>query len=329
MKLSPIVLFTYNRLDALKQTVDALSSNSLSAVSDLIVYSDGSKSSKDEVIIAKVRAYLKTISGFKTITIHESPINKGLANSIIEGVTDVIDQYGKVIVLEDDLVCSSNFLKYMNDSLDFYKDEAKIFSITGYSSPINCIYPDLDVYFTSRSSSWGWATWKDRWGTIDWEVKDYSAFKKDKTLRRNFNKMGSDKSLMLDRQMEGKINSWAIRWCYHQFKNDLFSVHPYISKVVNIGFNSFAATNTKETFSRYETPLDDGKKEAFQFSKDYHLDPEIIRQFTKPYSFLLRIRYKVINKIFAFFKIILNRDYLLLGFISNYYSFYYNTTFVL
>ncbi|WP_304199884.1 glycosyltransferase [Flavobacterium alvei] len=298
MKLSPIVLFTYNRLDTLKQTVDALSSNSLAMASDLIVYSDGSKSSTDEIIIVKVRTYLKTITGFKTITIHEAPTNMGLANSIIDGVTNVINQYGKVIVVEDDLVCSTNFLNYMNAALDFYSDQSKIFSITGHSIPINCSHTDSDVYFTSRSSSWGWATWQDRWSIIDWEVKDYTVFKKDKILRRNFNKMGSDMSQMLDRQMQGKINSWAIRWCYSQFKNDLFSVHPYVSKVVNIGFNSSKATNTKEKFNRYRTKLDDGVKDNFRFSKEYYLDPKIIRQFSQPYSIISRIIYKAINLLF-------------------------------
>lgn len=298
MSLSPIVLFTYKRLNTLKQTVEALSANSLVADSDLIVYSDGAKATTDEGIISEVRSYLKTISGFKTITIHESPSNKGLANSIIEGVTDVITQYGKVIVLEDDLVCSPNFLNYMNAALDFYNDEAKIFSITGYSIPINSNHPDSDVYFTSRSSSWGWATWKNRWENIDWEVKDYFAFKKDRTLRRNFDKMGSDMSQMLDRQIKGKINSWAIRWCYHQFKYNLFSVHPFASKILNVGFNSPDASNTKEKFNRYQTQLENGFERKFQFTNELHLDPQIIKQFTKPFSIATRIQYKIINSLF-------------------------------
>lgn len=298
MTLAPIVLFTYKRLDTLKQTLEALLSNSLASASDLVIYSDGTKGTNDDVVISEVRAYLKTITGFRTITIHESPTNKGLANSIIEGVTEVINQYGKVIVLEDDLVCSPNFLNFMNDALDFYEYEAKIFSITGFSIPIKNTKSDSDVYFTLRSSSWGWATWENRWKSIDWEVKDYLEFKKNKTLRSNFDKMGSDKSQMLDRQMKGKINSWAIRWSYHQFKNDLFSVHPFVSKIVNIGFNSSKATNTKEKFNRYETKLDVENKVEFKFSKEYQLDPKIIRQFIKPYSIVSRIKYKIINSLF-------------------------------
>lgn len=320
MKLAPIVLFTYKRLDTLKQTVKALQKNYLAVESDLYIFSDAAEAKPDADAIDAVREYIHSIDGFKSITIYESQLNKGLATSIIEGVTDIFNIHETVIVLEDDLISSPNFLNYMNRSLDFYGAEDKIFAISGYSCPIVSSSAS-DVYFTSRSSSWGWATWKDRWGDIDWQLKDYSAFKNSDLLRNSFNKMGSDMSQMLDRQMQGKINSWAIRWCYHQFKNDLISVHPYTSKIVNNGFNSFAATNTKEKFSRYKTQLDDGEKMVFQFTKDYHLDPKIIRQFTKPYSILSRIRYKVINQFFAFFKIVFKQKFFLLGFISNYYSF--------
>jgi hypothetical protein len=221
-----------------------------------------------------------------------------LANSIIEGVSEILKIHETVIVLEDDLVSSSNFLSYMNQALHFYKNEDKVFSIAGYSLPIHNDESELDVYFTSRSSSWGWATWKNRWVTIDWEVKDYPTFKKSNLLRRDFNKMGSDLSQMLDRQMQGKINSWAIRWCYHQFKSGLLSVHPFVSKIENFGFNSPDASNTKERFNRYQTKLDKGGKMAFLFSKEVRLDTKIIQQFTKPFSIQNRIKYKIINLLF-------------------------------
>ena len=186
----------------------------------------------------------------------------------------------------------------MNQALHFYKDEGKVFSITGYSIPIHNDESESDVYFTSRSSSWGWATWKDRWMVIDWEVKDYSAFKNNSLFRQNFNKMGSDMSQMLDRQMHGKINSWAIRWCYHQFKSGLLSVHPFMSKIENIGFNSPDASNTKERFNRYQTKLDKSQKNVFLFSKYFRLDSKIIQQFTKPFSIKTRIKYKLLNLLF-------------------------------
>jgi hypothetical protein len=298
MSLAPVVLFTYKRLDTLKQTVEALQKNYLAAESDIYIYSDAAKGVDDQEAIDDVRAYLQSINGFKSITIYESDSNKGLATSIIEGVNDILKIHGAVIVLEDDLVSSRNFLNYMNQALHFYKDEGRVFSIAGYSLPLHNYESQSDIYFTSRSSSWGWATWKDRWEVIDWEVKDYFSFKNNSLLRQNFNKMGSDMSRMLDRQMQGNINSWAIRWCYHQFKNNLYSVHPFVSKIDNVGFNSSDATNTKEKFNRYKTKLDSGEKVEFNFSDEYNLESKIVKQFTRPFSIKSRLKYKIINLLF-------------------------------
>ena len=295
--LAPVVLFTYKRLDTLKLTVEALQKNYLAKASDLIIYSDGAKNEKDNIAVQNVRDYLKTITGFKSITVHESPINKGLATSIINGVTEVLQNYETVTVLEDDLVSSRNFLNYMNEALNFYKSERRVFSIAGFSIPIKTNKPG-DAYFTVRSSSWGWATWKNRWEDIDWQAKDYPSFKGDSKLRSAFNKMGSDMSQMLDRQMSGKLNSWAIRWCYHQFKHNIYSVHPIISKIDNVGFGSSDASNTKEKFNRFATKLDSGTEVKFRFSTEIKLDSKIIKRFTKPFSIINRIKYKLIHLFF-------------------------------
>ncbi|WP_264553796.1 glycosyltransferase [Flavobacterium sp. N2038] len=290
---SPIVLFTYRRLGTLQKTVQSLQKNYLAEQSDLYIFSDQAKTYSEIEDVNAVRKYVHSINGFKTVTIYEASINKGLANSIIDGVSQILKNHETVIVLEDDLVSSPNFLNFMNEALDFYKKEPKVFSIAGFSMPIKG-KTGFDNYFTQRSGSTGWATWQDRWSKIDWDVSDYNEFKKNRKSIRNFNKMGSDMSNMLDRQMQGKINSWAIRWCYHQFKYGLFSVYSFVSKIENVGFTK-DASNTKETYNRFQTILDDGKKTNFLFSPDIHLDPKIIKQFTKPFSILSRIKYKVIN----------------------------------
>lgn len=293
MNLAPIVLFTYKRLDTLELTIDALKKNYLAKDSVLIIFSDASKDEKDRMSVEKVRAYLQTIDGFKSVQIHKANVNKGLANSIIAGVSEVFKTYKSVIVLEDDLVSSPNFLDYMNDALIFYFNNPRIFSITGFSIPIktNTAY---DVYFTNRSSSWGWAIWKNRWETIDWEVSDYKFFKNDIIQRNLFNKMGTDMASMLDSQMKGNLNSWAIRWCYHQFKYGLYSVHPFESKIDNVGFSP-EASNTKEKYNRYKTTLDVGTKLNFHFSKDIKLEMHVINQFIKPFSLVSRMKYKIFN----------------------------------
>lgn len=290
---APILLFTYKRLATLKQTVEALKNNELAAESELFVFSDAAKKETDREQIEEVRSYIRSITGFNKTTIFEAEKNNGLANSIIGGATDIINQYGKVIVLEDDLVTSRNFLSFMNQALDYYEPNKAIFSVAGFSMPIKGV-SSRDVYFSQRASSWGWATWKDRWNEVDWKVSDYASFKNDNASRKAFNRMGSDMAGMLDKQMAGKINSWAIRWCYQQYKNNTYTVHPFVSKIKNIGFSE-EATHTKERFDRFATKLDDTNITQFHFPDEIEIDRKIISQFVKPYSIPVRIKHKLLN----------------------------------
>jgi len=243
-ELAPVCLFTYNRLVETQKTLDALKSNFLALSSDLIVFSDGAKNKSAVESVNLVREYLKTVEGFKSVTVIERQENYGLAKSIISGVSEVIDKHGQIIVLEDDLVTSPNFLSYMNKSLDFYDKKSKIWSVSGFSFPMS-YQPNynFDVAFGVRASSWGWATWADRWDKVDWDVADYTSFIKDKKAQKEFKQGGSDLCKMLNDQMTGKINSWAIRFCYAQFKNKALDVYPVSSKIKNIGFSA-EATHT-------------------------------------------------------------------------------------
>lgn len=298
---APIIVFCYKRLDTLQRTIEALQHNYLALESELFIFSDGPKKPSDEPIIKEIRDYLKTIGGFKSVSISNSEKNKGLANAIIEGVTEVINKYEKVIVLEDDLVTTPNFLSFMNEGLLYYKDNPKIFTISGASTPIKGVKENT-VFFTQRADSCGWGMWKDQWNTIDWEVRDYEEFIKNRSARRKFNKMGSDMTRLLKKQRTGKINSWAIRWCYHQFKYDLLSVHPVVSKIENIGFDSAAATHTKEKFNRFKTRIDQNPSIPTDFNVPIRMEKKIIRQFLRPYTIPSRIWYKLINTIFSKFR---------------------------
>ncbi|MDR1783880.1 MAG: glycosyltransferase [Dysgonamonadaceae bacterium] len=292
--LAPICLFVYNRLELTKQTVAALQKNFLASESELFVFSDGAKTENASEKVNQVREYVKTIDGFKTVKIFESKENKGLATSIISGVTQILEKYGKAIVLEDDLVTSPNFLDFMNAALDYYEHNYTVFSIAGYTPPIK--NADSDVYFTQRASSWGWATWNDRWDKIDWNVSDYEQFSRNGKLKKQFNRMGTDMCKMLNDQMKGKINSWAIRWCFHQFKNNLFSVFPANSKIINIGTGN-DASNTKDRFNRFYTTLDTTDCRNFIFSDKIVLEKKYLKQFLKQYSICTRIKYKILNSI--------------------------------
>lgn len=241
MALSPIVLFVYNRSWHTRQTVEFLQKNELADQSDLFIYSDGPKDEQAEKAVQKVREYIHTIDGFKTVTIREREENWGLAKSIISGVTEVINKYGRIIVLEDDLISSTTFLNYMNYYLNHYKDEQKVFSITGFNYSENILnVPDdyqYSIYFGYRCMSWSWATWLDRWNKVDWEVKDFKTFIQDKKSKKLFNQGGEDLTDMLKSQMEGNIDSWAIRWCYAHYKHNSYCVYPINSLIKNLGFD--------------------------------------------------------------------------------------------
>lgn len=285
---TPIVLFTYKRLDPLKKTILYLRKNSLAKESVLYIYSDGPKNNEEESEISNVRDFLKTIEGFKSVIIQESKENKGLAISIIQGVTEVLNKHDSVIVLEDDLYTQPNFLSYMNASLDRYRDEKQVLSVCGFSFDLNVEHIDYDAYFLNRPWPWGWAIWKDRWVEIDWDVKNYESFKSNRNKRKAFSKLGSDVNSMLDKQMAGQLDSWAIRWTYHQFCNEMISVFPKHSLVFNGGFDEFA-THTKGSSKRYIPVLDKSGKTNFQLPRHIMIDRKVQSSFLKKMSIKSRI----------------------------------------
>jgi hypothetical protein len=257
-KLAPIVLFTYRRVP--KETIESLLQNELSSQSELFIYSDGYKTDADKNDVSEVREYLKTIKGFKSVTIKEAEKNKGLASSIIGGVSDVVNKYGKVIVLEDDLIVSSDFLEYMNDALEFYKSDDRIWSISGYGPKLPCLENyDKNLYLSPRASSWGWASWKDRWNSVDWDVKDFEKLKQDNQMRKQFELGGDDIYKMLELQMLGKIDSWAIRWCFSQFLQNTYTVYPVKSKIVNDGFSDAKGTHNSGNSFKWDVKASDYK----------------------------------------------------------------------
>lgn len=284
-KSAPVLLFVYKRLGVLKETVSALQANIGAADTELFIFSDGPKNETDKNEVALVRDYLKGIGGFKKTIITESPVSKGLANSIIEGVSQVIQNYGRVIVLEDDLITSTNFLCFMNHALDYYQNNPHIFSVSGYTfpfkKPLDYTY---DNYIISRGSSWGWASWQDRWETVDWAVTDYDTFLANKSIRKSFAESGSDLVDMLKRQMTGKMDSWAIRWWYQQSKQNQFTIYPVLSKVLNNGFDKDATHTTN--YNRYKTVLDESNRCEFNFEptglKNAYYQKRIQQKFSIP-----------------------------------------------
>ncbi|MEZ4902496.1 MAG: glycosyltransferase [Spirosomataceae bacterium] len=256
METAPIVLFCFNRPEHLKKTIEALQQNLLAAQSDLYIYADGARHERDEAKVNAVRQYIRTITGFKKIEIIERTQNWGLAESVIAGVTEIVAKYGRVIVMEDDLVCTNDYLDFMNQALNKYKQESTIFSVSGYLFPIDVpknYQPELCLL--PRASSWGWGTWYDRWQKADFNVSDFEQFMQDETAKKDFMKGGEDLLPMLVKQRLGMIDSWAVRWCYTHFKNQAYCLYPIRSKIQSTGIDG-AGTNVRYTH-RFKTIISD------------------------------------------------------------------------
>ncbi|OOM77954.1 hypothetical protein CLPUN_21270 [Clostridium puniceum] len=267
MDLAPIILFCYNRPEHTKKTIEALKNNELAKDSIIYIFLDGPKKEHDKENIRQVERIIENISGFKEYRIFKSKKNKGLANSIISGVSQIINKHEKVIVLEDDIVTSFQFLTFMNEALEYYEYDDKIYSVGGYNIPIKIpkTYNE-SVYLSIRAMCWGWGTWKNRWEKVDWEVKDYSIFKNNRRMIDNFNQGGDDLSSMLRQQVDGKLDSWYIRWTYNQYKLQQYSILPTISLVNNIGFDNSGVHCGKT--NRYDISLN----EKFEWKLNHNLE---------------------------------------------------------
>lgn len=244
--LAPIVLFVYKRPEHTRKTIEALQKNELFAASDLVIFSDNAKRETDERDVQLVREYIRTVTGCKKLTIIERSSNYGLARNIIEGVTDVTNQYGKVIVLEDDLIASPYFLSFMNDGLRMYEDENGVLSIgslnffaQGENVPETFFMPVVDC--------WGWATWKSRWDLFEKDGKRIMQYVLEKEMAHKINLDGNaDFMGMLKAQMEGRIDSWAIRWHITAYLHNKLVLYPRCSTTRNIGFGEGATHTTSD-----------------------------------------------------------------------------------
>lgn len=246
--ISPVVLFVYNRPEHTRKTLDALSKNEIAHKTKVFVFSDGARNIEELPLVNSVRDIIldpKYSNLFSEIECVFSEENKGLATSVIAGVTKVINKYGKVIVLEDDLVTSQDFLTYMNDCLYFFENDPNVGSISGYS-PLDRLpesYCD-DVYKVQRTSSHGWATWKNIWSNVDWEGKTYQQFIEIKENVLKFNSNGEDRIWRLRRVMNGQSDTWSVVFGFDQFINGYFTIYPRVSRLNNIG-NDGSGANVK------------------------------------------------------------------------------------
>ena len=236
-------MFVYNRPEHTCRVLESLTINTLASECILHVFADGPKvgsSKKDLQRVTDVRDIVSHIDGFKEVVIHSSKTNKGCARSVREGITEIIQQYGQAIIVEDDIVPVPEFLSFLNQTLDVYKNDKRIWAIGSYG--LNIQLPEKylnkhDLYIVHRSCSSGWATWADRWMNVDWEVCDANEFFSNQRAMRRFDRGGEGMSQMLKDQLDGKIDAWDIVWDYHIYKRNGYCIRPIKSFCTNIGFD--------------------------------------------------------------------------------------------
>jgi hypothetical protein len=294
--VAPIVLFVYNRPEHTRKTIEALSNNILASESDLFIYSDAAK---DEAAIEKVnavRSYIKAVSGFKAVTIIEREKNWGLADSIIDGVTGIVNKYGKVIVLEDDIVTSRYFLKFMNGALSYYADESSVWHICGWNCSIDPTGLG-DAFFWFTLDCWGWATWKDRWISFEKDAdKLIEKFSKKDIFKFNISNSENIWGQVLANKA-GKINTWAVFWYATIFQNKGLCLNPTISFVRNIGFDGSGVNCGKSSFFYNEKLCEQDISFSDIEIKENTLALRRIKKYYKKLKrpFIIRIANKIIH----------------------------------
>jgi hypothetical protein len=233
---APVAMFVYNRPDHAARTLEALAANELAAGTDLTIYCDGSRTAEGGASVEATRAVARAARGFRSVRTVERDANLGLAESIITGVTEMCGTHNRVIVMEDDLVTAPTFLRFMNDALDKYEHEPHVGSIHGYWYPV--ARPVPQTFFLRGASCWGWATWARGWRAFERNGSRLLAELRERQLTRTFDLEGAKAyTRMLEDQISGRNDSWAIRWHASTFLAGLLQLSPGRSLVRNIGFD--------------------------------------------------------------------------------------------
>ncbi|MDB4901705.1 MAG: glycosyltransferase [Mucilaginibacter sp.] len=267
--LAPIALFVYNRPEHTRRMLNYLQKNLLAEESRLYIFSDGPKTDDDKVKVEQVRQLIKEASGFKAIKIINRKENLGLANSIISGVAQLVNEYGKVIVFEDDLLSSPYTLQYFNEALTRYANNEKVMHIGAYMYELD--KKNLpETFFYRAATSWGWATWARAWKNFEPDI--------DKLITqfdaKKIEQFSIDGSMNFWKQIEqfkaGKNNSWAIRWYASIFLKEGLTLNPSTSLVHNIGHDGSGVHSNSE--STYHVEI--AKKPVKQFPSEIKEDQQ-------------------------------------------------------
>jgi hypothetical protein len=297
--LAPVVLFTYNRPSHTSQALHSLMNNDLAGETELIIYCDGPKEGIREEELNKIEEVRKIVREKKwcgDVKIIESKTNKGLANSIVSGVSEVLNKYGKIIVLEDDMLTSTCFLKFMNDALNLYENDEEVVCINGYIYPVKKQLPE--TFFIRGADCWGWATWKRGWNCFETDGKKLLSALEEKNLTAafDFNSSYPFTRMLID-QIAGKNDSWAIRWYASAFLKNKLTLYPAESFVRNIGNDKsgFHGMNSDEfNVKLSDTPFSGKKTVCVENTEAKKIIEDYFRSLFKKKNFLTLIFNKLV-----------------------------------
>lgn len=305
MNYYPIVLFCYNRPLHLQHCLDSLKQSTLLKKSDLFIFCDGPKNIFDKRKTDQVKKIANTFTGSKSLKVFQNKANQGLANSVIHGVSQLLDKFPAVIVLEDDLLLHPQFLSFMNQSLKTYQTDSRIFSVTGYTLPkwrfsIPKGYPH-QIYLAPRVSSWGWGTWRDRWKSVEWQLdrEDLNKQCHGNSIATEMLKSGGEDLIMiLELYLKKKVDSWAIRFNWAQAIQNKVSLHPVSTLVLNQGMDGSGIHARLHWLHRdsFTYPLN----EIPPTPAKIEIDQEVLAQFKEAYR--PRFFWKIIDFVEQIFR---------------------------
>lgn len=275
---SPIAYFAFARPEHTARSLRSLAANEGAARHPLYIFADAARDATRRKDVDAVREILSQVSGFREIhrTYREQAL--GCAESVIDGISTVLARHDQVVVVEDDLLLSPYFLRFVDSALSTYRDRGEVFSVSAGGAPRHELeLPDdytEDVFLAPRLSPWGWGTWSDRWTQVDWRISDYERFRRSPTLRYRLAQGGNDLEQMLALQMRGRIDAWDIRFNYHQIMSGRYSLHARRPYVRNMGMDG-TGTHSR-TSDRHEVHLDEALREP-PLPPDVQPDPRVVR----------------------------------------------------
>jgi hypothetical protein len=235
--LAPIAFFVYNRPRHTKRALEALAANTLASESDLFIFSDAPKNEQAEEGVRAVREYIRTVKGFKSVTIREHERNQGLVEYLIPAITELCNRFGRVISAEDDIETSPRFLQFMNDSLEKYKDDERVFSVSAFW-PVKAEQGENTAFFLDSCFAWGWGTWKRAWDFYDRDAAGWQELLKNKRLAWDFDIDGKASfTQMLTSLLKDNFNDWSLSWFWIIFREKKLCLYPPYSLTTNIGFD--------------------------------------------------------------------------------------------